>query len=371
VPRHLAAEALARIEGGAYANLVLPAMLAASPLSERDRHLVTELVYGTARMRRACDWVIDRLCTRRLDTPTRVALRLGVYQLGWTEIPPHAAVSESVEVAPARARRLVNAVLRRIAETGVPGPDGWPSDAVRLSYPDWVAERVVADLGAGDGWVALAAMNEAPVVTPRPDGYVQDLASQWAAAAVGAHAGERVLDVCAAPGGKATALARSAAFLVAADRRPARARLVVANAARLGLPNIAVVVGDGTAPSFRAAGFDRVLVDAPCSGLGVLRRRADARWRVRPEAVNALVALQQRLLAGAAELVRPGGTIVYCVCTLTAAETREVDLREWPAVEGPPPGEGWRRWGRGWLVLPQAAGTDGMFVLRLVRPERS
>jgi 16S rRNA (cytosine967-C5)-methyltransferase len=195
---------------------------------------------------------------------------------------------------------------------------------------------------------------------------VQDTASQWVAAAVGARAGERVLDLCAAPGGKATAMAASGAFVVAADRRVRRAGLVAANAARLGLgpDNLQTVAADGTRSPFVPASFDRVLVDAPCTGLGSLRRRPDARWRVADDSPERLVATQQRLLSAAADLVRPGGVLVYSVCTLTRAET--VGVAEAFAADHPgwtpldPPDAPFVPWGTGALLLPQAAGTDGM-----------
>jgi 16S rRNA (cytosine967-C5)-methyltransferase len=366
----VALEALARIDEGAYANLVLPALLAGSGLSERDRGFATALVYGTTRMRRACDLLVDRFVLRPLDGPTRNALRLGAYQLHHLGTPAHAAVSATVEVAPPRSRGLVNAVLRRIAEA----PVTWPNDATRLSYPDWVVERLTADLGAADTLASLEQMNEPAEATVREDGYVQDLASQWVAEAVGACAGERVADVCAAPGGKATALAAAGAFVVAADVDEGRVGLVVENVARVGGPDaaVAVAVADAARPPWRPAGFDRVLVDAPCSGLGVLRRRADARWRVEPDDVERLAALQRRLLDAAVPLVKPGGTLVYSVCTVTAAET--VDVDRWLADRHPglvPVGHlggPWRRHGRGDLLLPADAGTDGMFVLRLRAP---
>ncbi len=237
--------------------------------------------------------------------------------------------------------------------------------------PDWVLAELTASLGEARAVAAVEAMNEPATVSERPDGYVQDPASQQVAGAVGAAAGERILDMCAAPGGKATALAASGARIVAADVRPGRAALVAANAARTGAEGVAVVVADGTRPPWRAGSFDRVLVDAPCSGLGTLRRRADLRWRIDPSAVERLAALQRQLLGAAAELVRPGGLVVYSVCTLTAAESTEVD--GWLAAERPdlvpvePPDAPWEPWGRGAVLLPQAAGTDGMCLYRYRR----
>ncbi|MFP5375425.1 MAG: transcription antitermination factor NusB [Acidimicrobiia bacterium] len=368
--RRVAVEALVRVDEGAYANLVLPLLLERSGLDRRDRAFVTELVYGSTRMRRACDWLVDRLVDRPLEPEVRAVLRLGAYQLAFLRTPPHASVSATVEVAPPRARGLVNAVLRRLAREPAPP---WPDPATRLSYPDWIVRRLAADLGAEAAEAALEQMNAAPPVTERADGYVQDEASQQVAAYVGAAAGERVADLCSAPGGKATAMASGgAALVVAADVSPSRSRLVATNAARLGLPNVAVVAADAGSPPLRPASLDRVLVDAPCSGLGVLRRRPDARWRVQPDDVERLAALQRRLLDGAAGLVRPGGLLVYSVCTLTSTETVEVD--RWLAsahpdlVAVPPPGPPWAPRGRGALLLPQDAGTDGMFVVGLRRP---
>jgi 16S rRNA (cytosine967-C5)-methyltransferase len=365
--RLVARDALVRIErDDAYANLALGPALARSGLDERDRHLATELVYGITRMRRACDFLVDRFVMRDLDAHTRAAARIGAYQLHFLGQPPHAAVSSAVDVAPARARGLVNAVLRRVADA----PVDWPDDATRLSYPDWLVDRLVADLGRDDALAALARMNEAPPVTERPDGYVQDTASQWVAAAVEAQPGELVADVCAAPGGKATALAEFGAHVVATDIGTGRVGLVTANATRL-RSAVTAVAADARRPPFRPGAFDRVLVDAPCSGLGVLARRPDARWRVDAAAVDRLAGLQREILDAAAGLVKPGGVVVYSVCTLTEAETRGID--EWAAaahpelVALPPLPAPWRPSGRGALLLPQDAGTDGMGMLRLRR----
>jgi 16S rRNA (cytosine967-C5)-methyltransferase len=364
--RALALDALDRIDpGGAYANLVLPELLRTSGLADRDRHFATELVYGTTRQRRACDHIVDRFLTRAVEPQVRNALRLGAYQLHHLGLAPHAAVGETVELVPRRARGFVNAVLRRVAEA----PVSWPDDATRLSYPDWVVDRLRRDLGDADALGALETMDRAPVVTARADGYVQDLASQWVAEAVGAQAGERVLDLCAAPGGKSLVLAASGARVVAADAREGRVGLIVANAA--GRADLDVVVADGRRPPFAAGPFDRVLVDAPCSGLGVLRRRPDARWRIEPDAVERLAALQCDLVDAAVERVRPGGLLVYSVCTLTDAEGPGVDAhlaRRHPSLVPEPPPDPWRPVGRGGRLLPQDADTDGMYLLRLRVP---
>ena len=361
--RQLALDALDRIErDGAYANLLLPELLARTAMQPRDRHFATELVYGTTRMRRACDFLVDRFLTRDLDLRVRNALRLGAYQLHFLEMAPHAAVGETVEVAPKSARGLVNAVLRRVSDN----PVVWPDVATRLSYPDWIVSALARDLGIEVAHAALATMNKAPSVTERADGYVQDLASQWVAEAVGAAPGERVADLCAAPGGKATMLAASGAWVVAADIRPGRVGLIRANAAAL-----PILAADAARPPFGPASLDRVLIDAPCSGLGTLRRRPDARWRIDADSPERLGAVQKGFVAAAADLLRPGGTLVYSVCTLTDAEGLAVDehLATTHPDLGPAEAMGapWEPRGRGFRLVPQAAGTDGMYLLRLRR----
>jgi len=366
--RRLALEVLGRIErGGAYANLALRAALERCDLDRRDRAFVTDLVYGTTRMRRACDHLIDRFLHDDIQPEVRTVLRLGAYQLHWAGVPPHAAVSATVAVAPRRVQGLCNAVLRRVADY----QPTWPGPAVELSVPDWLIDRLVADLGLDDALAALAAMNRPAPAVVRDDGYYQDRASQLVADLTGEGLvpGGRVLDLCAAPGGKATALAAAGASVVAADLRPARLGLVAQNADRLGHA-VALVAADGRTPPFRPGSFDRVLVDAPCSGLGVLRRRADARWRGGEADLADLALLQADLLAGAAALVRPGGQLVYSVCTVTEAETAGVDRRfrgAEPRAEPEPVGRPWRPHGdhgSGGLLLPQDLDSEGMAVFR-------
>lgn len=370
--RRLAIAALVRIDsGGAYANLVLPGLLARSGLEGPDRRLATELVYGATRMRRALDHLVDAFLLRPVDGPTRAALRVGAHQLAVLGTPAHAAVSATVGATRGPARRLVNAVLRRLAAQLAAGPPHWPDEATRLSYPDWLVGRLCADLGDERALAALEAMNRVAPADVRPDGYVQDRASQWVADLVGAGPGHRVADLCAAPGGKATALAGTGAVVIAGDLRPARARAVAENGRRLGLADLHTVVADGRRPPLRPGSCDRVLVDAPCSGLGALRRRPDARWRIEPDAISRLAHLQRQLLDGAALGLRPGGTLVYSVCTLTDEETLGVD--RWLADAHPeleavaPPGPPWRAHGRGARLLPQDEGTDGMYTLILRR----
>ncbi len=360
--RSVAFEALRTIEHeGGYANLVVPKLLADSGLDTRDRGFVTELVYGSTRMRRACDFAVDRFLARPPEPELRTILRMGAYQLLFMRVPTHAAVGETVNLAVGKWKGVSNAVLRKVAGN----PPVWPDLATELSYPDWIVERLTRELGADDARSTLVAMNQAAVVTTRDDGYIQDASSTWVADLVEARPGELVLDLCAAPGGKSTRLAAQGATVVAVDLHPYRARLVRQNAKRLQL-DVMSIVADGTAAPFRPGSFDRVLLDAPCSGLGALRRRADARWRMTPNDIDELVVLQRRLLDAARVLIRPGGTLVYSVCTLTAAESIDLDDGSWPELAAP--AEPWRPYGRGARVLPHDAGTDGMTILRWTRP---
>lgn len=427
--RKVALDALLRIEDGAFSHILLPQTLRNSGLEPRDRALVTDLVYGTVRMQRALDVLLATVSSRRitgLDAPVRAALRLGAYQL-LVGVPAHAAVGETVGVVDVRARGFVNGVLRALARTGppfaLPGDDDVESVGVRTSHPDWIVRAFFDAFGARDAIATLELDNEAPPVTLRvnplrtsvealttellaagvdvaPGTLVpgalllrhtgdlgalpaiasgratpQDQASQAIVAVLDPQPGERILDIASAPGGKATAAAErmgADGLVVAADLHPGRVRTVLRAAERIGVRDaVATIVADGRHPAVRAGAFDRVLLDAPCSGLGVLRRRPDARWRVEPTDVHDLAALQRVLLAAAAGAVRPGGRLVYAVCTLSKEETLEVDA--WARTELPdfvaesPPAAPWRGWGRGGLLLPSDAHTDGMFVLTLTR----
>jgi len=364
--RRVALDVLRRIEqDGAYANLVLGPVLASSGLSLADRRFVTDLVYGSTRMRRACDALVDRFVTSPPDPSTRSVLRLGAYQLCYAGVPAHAAVSETVGLAPKRTRGFVNAVLRKVARTPLEEMI-WPSDGARLSYPDWIVKAFHDEVG-DEAEASLERMNRPPPVTERDDGYVQDRSSQWVAEAIDVRNGEKVLDLCAAPGGKATAIAALGGSVVANDRRHRRSLLVNENALKLDL-DIAVVTGDGTDPPMRPESFAAVLVDAPCSGLGALRRRADARWRMKPAEIENLAKLQAELLAAASILVEPAGRLVYSVCTITAAESIDHATPDGFEVDPAKPAIGqWRPFGQGWRVLPHDADTDGMVLLRYRR----
>jgi 16S rRNA (cytosine967-C5)-methyltransferase len=396
--RSAAYEVVRRVfEEDAYADRALAS--AARGLDERDRGLAQRLAYGTVQRVRTLDHAIETLGrrpVRKLDPPVRAALRLGAYQLAYLDaVPAHAAVNESVElVRAARLERAVpftNAVMRRLAAGIRELVESLPEGPLMHSYPDWIAEVWERDLGREEALELMRAQNEPPetvvrVVRGPVEGEVTDIpgalrvprvdeaalaegriwpqsrGSQLAGLAVGSRPGERVLDVCAAPGGKATQLAGE---VVAVEKSPARARKLRENVARLGASNVTVVEADGLELPPELAGFDRALVDAPCSGLGVLAARPDLRWRSRP-----LPELQLGLLRAAAERVRPGGTLVYSVCTINADESEavvdasglEVDPslgEEWPQFRHPTRPEFL-------LTLPHRHGTSGFFVARLV-----
>ena len=367
--REIALEALARVDDGAYANIALPALLdeldTQFNLDDREKHFATELTYGTVRMRRACDWLVQRHITRDADEETLRVLHLGAYQLVFLKTPPHAAVSEMVELSPGWSKKFVNFCLRRVAEDVTPR---WPDLATELSYPDWIVRALTNDLGPQVARRVLEAMNEPATVSMRDDGYIQDPASQMVAEAVGARPGERVLDLCAAPGGKATFMASKGAFVTAVDLHQHRADLIRENVERLGLlDHVDIRVGDATTMTYEEGAYDRVLVDAPCSGLGSLRRRPDARWRMDEREIVKLVKLQRALMSVAARAVKPGGTIVYSACTLTRPES--VGLDEWVTQNEPTlvaderiSKPGWEPIGTGARMIP--AETDGMVMFR-------
>jgi 16S rRNA (cytosine967-C5)-methyltransferase len=468
-------------ERAAYANLLLPTLLAERGIAGRDAALATELCYGTLRGQGSYDGILAVCSDRdldRIDPPLRQVLRLGAHQLLATRVGAHAAVATSVDlakdVAGPRPAGFVNAVLRRVAMRDL---DGWLDIAapgrdrdlighlsVRYSHPRWIvsalAEALGDDSGAGlpETEAALAADRERPWVTlcavpgrsardelvasglAQPARWspfgaylnegdpahvaavaqgrasVQDEASQLAALAltrvsVGTDAGEEAvwLDICAGPGGKARLLAGLAASrgvrLLAADKRPHRARLArdaivgstalrTASGTTVMTPGDATcmmpagplfvrpgaaIAADGTVPAWRQAAFGRVLADVPCSGLGALRRRPEARWRRSPDDITALRPLQRALLDAALNAAQPGGVVAYVTCSPHPAETREVVadvlgrrddavvldapavLAEVPALGCPQPHSAFAQF---W---PHRHGTDAIFLALLRR----
>jgi 16S rRNA (cytosine967-C5)-methyltransferase len=402
--RRVAHKVLLRVfEEAAYADRAFASE--AKELDARDRAFAQRIAYGTIQMARTLDHAIERLGRRpveAMDAPVRAAVRLGAYELAFLDgVPARASVNEAVELVKAsparRAAGFTNAVLRRVAEgirdlvTGLPESTAQEA-ALRHSYPDWVAETWWEEWGADDALALMRAQNEPPetavriVATgearvvdridpgelERGEVWPQSRGSQLAGAAVDVQPGERVLDLCAAPGGKTTQLANLAEEVVAVELHPGRARELDENVRQLGFSNVRVVNADARELPAELDGFDRVLVDAPCSGLGVLAARPDLRWRAKP-----LPELQTELLRVAAERVKPEGAVVYSVCTIAKSENEKVvdaavsdqvnrlaldhSLAEtWPEYEHP-------HMVGGLLTLPHRHRTSGFFIARLIR----
>jgi len=388
--RRVAFTVLRRISSeGAYADRALRGD--AKRLNPRDYGLAKRMVFGTVQRRGTLDWVINDRVDRELDAPVRDALRLGIYQLLYLDgVADHAAVGESVALARAASGKgaggLVNAVLRRVQRDDIvlPSDDGPAGAAIRHSHPAWLVERWWKDLGPESTRALLIANNEPAELALRVNtlvehdlsdiegdrlgdaivvrggldpathpGFaagafiVQSRAAQAVSRIVDPQPGERVLDLCAAPGGKTTHLAAlmgGTGEIVAVERHEGRARMLQEACERLQATNVRVVVGD--ASTFTdPTGFDRVLLDPPCSGLGTLRTHPDLRWRVRPEDVEALAGIQDRLLQSARGALRQDGPgrLVYATCTISKREERMV-------------GDGRLR------TLPSRDGTDGFYI---------
>lgn len=440
--RACAYEVLRRVfEHGAFADAALRSR--ARGLDARDRALAMRLAYGAVQRRATLDHLIERLAERpveRLERPVLAALRLGLHELLFlSAAPDYAVVADAVELAKAHARGgagLVNAVLRRAAREGAGMlaalDERTPEQAaLKHSHPAWLARMWWEQLGAADALALIAADNqpgelalrvntlrgqpaavaaELPIRThgdaSLPEALVAeepfDLHSSplWRAGALAAQSraamlvarvlaprpGERVLDLCAAPGGKSTHLAalmenRGEVLAVERDRR--RAGELARTAERLGASVVRVELADAAQPRPEGAVYDRVLVDPPCSGLGVLQARADLRWRVTPQSIAQMAGAQARILGAGAQALRPGGVLVYSTCTISASENerpiaafldshpdfRLDDLRaelpglalRTPDSAGSPAAAG------ALLTLPHRDRTAGFFIARLSR----
>lgn len=416
--RSVAVETVRRVtDEGAYSNRVLQALLERSRLGARDRALATELTLGTLRHLPGLDRAIGLRASRsvaRMSSGARAALRLGAYQLLFMRIPDHAAVSASVDLATPRERGFVNAVLRRLADDPPEPPKGHTDDdtSLRTGLAPWAVHELRLLLGDDEAEVAAEAFGERGLLCLRtntcrtsvealvrglrasghapiqaklhPDcvlldggdparlrGFaqgwfaVQDQASAFVVAALDPQPGDRVLDVCAAPGGKAAhaaCLVGETGMVVAGDVRPERAALVRRTSDRLGV-RVHVLAQDGARPAI-AGGFDRVLVDAPCSGIGSARRRPELLWRPRRADLSPLARLQVQIASEATDLLRPGGRLVYSVCTFPRAETDaacDALVRHRPELE-PVPIEGPDGSSPRIRLWPHRHGSDGMFV---------
>jgi 16S rRNA (cytosine967-C5)-methyltransferase len=428
--RRAAAELCADLRRGEMLDLALDAR--AAGLDARDRRWLQELVYGMLRRRAALDALLVPRVTgglARLDPDVVDLLRLGADQLlHMRSVPAYAAIAQTVELVKQRhgmgASRLANAVLRRLdRERGAPAGAA-PADPVEAlalehSHPRWLVARWVARWGAEETGRLLAANNAEPPIVLRPFGvvreqleamldgaglatrenalvpgsleitagpvltetgayrqglfFVQDPGATLVTEYAALPAGAKVADLCAAPGGKALELARTARTVLACDRSTARLPRLAQNIARVDARNVFPVLADARHPPVRDA--DAVLLDAPCSGTGTFRRHPDARWRLKPSDLAVMGALQRALLRAAAGAVRPGGLLVYSTCSLEPEENDAqvesflADQRGAFTLEPPPEGAvpaGTLDAGR-LRVLPQRHGVDGAFAARLRR----
>ncbi len=439
-PARRAAFAVVRrvFEQDAFADRALRGECDRLALDARDRALAMRLAYGAVQRRATLDHVAGALAGRpvaRLDPPVRAALRLGLLQLLFLDaIPAHAAVDESVELAKGAGSRgagLVNAVLRRAVAEGpallAALDDATPEGAaLRHSHPRWIAELWWEALGPEMARALLAHDNEPPESAVRantlvllaaalataladlgvatrpapelPEGLVldgpfdayasalweagalmpQSRASMLVARVLDPRAGERVLDLCAAPGAKTTQLAAlmgATGEIVAVERHAGRAAALGRTCLRMRAGNVRVEVADAAASRTEDERFDRVLVDPPCSALGTLQSRPDARWRGGPERVAELAAAQARILAAGAAALRPGGVLVYSTCTISPEENERLidrflaDHADFAADDLQADHALWQHpsVARHLQTLPQRDGTDGFFIARLRR----
>lgn len=424
-------------QDGAYANVAMAQILRHEKLSDADRRLATELVYGVTKAGDTIDWMVSRYVNRPLSAIAPVILeilRLGVYQLFFLDrIPASAACNEAVNLAKKYGHKgtagFVNAVLRAAVReperAKFPDEKGQETERLALvsQHPEWLVRQWVKTFGWEEAQALCAFNNEPAVLSLRtntlkiqrddlleklravgvaaepsswtPEGIlcrghgalddmealregffqVQDESSMQVAHVVDPLPGAFVIDACSAPGGKTThlaALMKNQGRIIAADIYPAKLARVEENAARLGVEVIETLCCDAREIGDRYAGqADRLLLDVPCSGLGVLRRRADARWRKTPQEIAALPALQRAILAGAAPAVKTGGVLVYSTCTIQSAENEEVVtsfLAQHPEFSLETTGDFLPRQKRSETMVqfyPQREKIDGFFMARL------
>lgn len=395
--RVVAATLLRRIlEDGAYSNIVV--RTATRDLQRRDAMFVQRLLYTTIRYLARIDRIIDERVSRPIEDDVRAVLRIGVAEILFTDGNAYAAVDSAVEAVRAigvpRASGFVNGVLRNVVRDGEPAlPEGPEGEALRLGVPLWLHEDLVTAYGVDTATSFLEASNEPTRVGVRRrrgeapgeaidgiesaylvddvsllrgsiasgDIVVADPSSTAVAAALGPQPGDRVLDLAAAPGGKTLHvwdLLGGEGMIVAMDRHAGRAATARRRLLRLGA-DVNWVIGDATAPPFAPNSFDRILLDAPCTGLGTLRRRPEIRHRISPSSAAEFGRVQRQMLDAAVALLRPGGRLVYSVCTVTPEET--INVVEGTASHGPEglPGVAL---GGGVLLAPHVTGSDGMFI---------
>ncbi|WP_026174348.1 16S rRNA (cytosine(967)-C(5))-methyltransferase RsmB [Effusibacillus pohliae] len=438
--REMALQVLLAVEQqAAYSNLALQAALARHPLPANEKALATEIVYGTVQRLNTIDYRLLPFLKQpltKLDDWVRNLLRLSVYQLDYLErVPPFAVIHEAVEIAKRKNPRLsgfVNAVLRNLLRAGQPDFPPFEQDPVRHlslvhSHPEWLVREWIGQYGAEETARICQANNQRPALSLRvnrlratreevlaalakeglaarlsavsPDGIVlatgtdvtklppfqeglctvQDESSMLVALCVDPQPGMRILDACAAPGGKTTHLAErmeDRGEIVAADIHEHKIGLIRNATARLGLRSVQPIAGDVRELAGSLGQFDAVLLDAPCSGFGVIRRKPDIKWRKTQQDAIAIRGVQTDLIRKLADSVKPGGILVYSTCTIERQENQEIIrnfLRERTDFQIAPLSpllpedvaktavspDGWAQ------VLPHHFGTDGFFICRM------
>ena len=439
-PRGTAVKVLNRVDRtDSYLDKVLDSELRGPDLNDLDKGLLAEIVHGVLRWQGRLDWILNGFSHgnfAKSEINVRNALRVALYQILFLErVPHHAAVNEAVEfvkrVRGEKPAGLVNAVLRNIIRNiaGIRYPDPEADKiqhlAVYYSHPHWMVRRWVERMGEEEAVQLLQANNERPELSLRintfrtnPATVLQELERQEIRAAVSPYIpyfvrvktlsrigqmelfrkgfftiqdesaalptllldpkpGESVLDLCAAPGGKTTHIAelmQNRGEVVALDKYDAKIKLIRGACDRLGLRNVRIQVGD--ALTHEAKPVDRILLDAPCSGLGVLAKKPDMKWKRDTTDISHLVRLQEQLLENAARLLRPGGVLVYSTCTIEPEENQGMiasfrerhpefhleDARNFVSADLVSP-EGYV------MTYPHRHGMDGSFAARLVRGE--
>ena len=317
--RDAAFRVLLKVEGGGYAS----DLLRRETLETRDAGLAETIVFGCLRYQAQLDWLIAQLAKRpKLDAEVRIALRMGVFQLRYLDrIPPHAAVSESVELVK-RAKKesaagFVNGVLRSVLRKVPRDSIKWPDLATELSVPQWMLDRWQRQYGADAAAKIAHAALEEPATPLNPEtGRLQDVGAQSVVPLLDLEPGMTLLDLCAAPGNKAAQALAAGARVIACDRYEKRLIEVPTDAER--------VVLDASQPLPFARKFDRILVDAPCSGTGTLARNPEIKWRLRPTDLARFEELQRCILSHALACLAPGGRLVYATCSLQSEENEKI-----------------------------------------------
>ncbi|RUT06726.1 ribosomal RNA small subunit methyltransferase B [Dulcicalothrix desertica PCC 7102] len=439
--RQIAFIALRDVHKGAFVDVALDRALqkynSKSSLADNERRLVTELVYGCVRRQRTLDYFIDVLGKKKAHQQPkdlRTILHIGLYQLMYQDrIPASAAVNTTVELAKdngfVQLAPVVNGMLRSFIREGE--KQKGEGLGVLYSFPDWIIDVWVKQFGEEETEKLCQWMNQTPTIDLRVNllratirevetafydsnikyekltylpqalrligsngaiqnlpGYeqgwwsVQDSSAQLVAHLLDPQPGEVIIDACAAPGGKTTHIAElmgDEGKIWACDRTASRLRKLEENARRLQLKSIEIFTGDSRSLREFINSADRVLVDAPCSGLGTLHRHADARWRQTPESVEELAVLQRELLSNTAKYVKPGGVLVYATCTLhpleneTVIESFLVANPNWE-IEAPSINSFLNKYimPQGWLkVVPHQHNMDGFFMTRLRKSNNS